>query len=241
MKRIYFLLFVSFYISEISAQAISNGFYFIQKKDIGFQAEAFKFYGENKFAYISSSCPGTTFGKGSYEITDKDSLIMTFDYYDTAELHREFKMYTGIGDSLEIDLAVYEETEIPMPGSTVRIENDNEYLTDFDGKLNTIIKKPTTATTLKIMFVGMYPIEIKIPKGTTHISGKVSFKYLSAIPKKEKLSFKILQLKKSQIVFQSHTKSKTFLKVNQWKFARKVKKHMPQFYEKLFQDFFFSL
>ncbi|WP_298519526.1 hypothetical protein [uncultured Kordia sp.] len=241
MKRIFLLLVFSFFISEMTAQSITNGFYFTQKKDIGFQTEAFEFYGKNSFHYVSASCSGTTFGKGQYEIADADSLILTFEYYESPKLYEELKVETTISDRLEIDLKVYEDEENPMPGCTIRLEEDNEFLTDFDGKLNTIVQKPTKDVTMKIMLIGMRPIEIKIPKGTTKISGNVSFNYLSSIPENKKMLFKLHQLKKSKIIVQSPTRSKTFLKVNKRKLVQKVKKHMPNFYKVLFSDFFFSL
>lgn len=242
MKRIFFPLIISFFASGMAAQTISNGFYFIQKKDIGFQAEGFEFYGKNKFAYVGSGCSGTTFGKGSYEITNSDSLILTFEDNYTPKLYKELSIQTDKSENLEIDLTVTEDEEIPLPGVSIVIKELNkEFISDFDGYTHKSIKKPAKAVTLEIRYVGYYPIEIPLPKGTSKVSGKVSFRYLNSIPKNEKMSFKILRLKNSRIIFQSHTRSRTFLKINRWKMARKLKKHMPDFYEKMFQDFFYSI
>ncbi|EDP96127.1 carboxypeptidase-like regulatory domain-containing protein [Kordia algicida OT-1] len=238
MKKSYLLLIISLIISEISAQTISNGMYFVQKKDIGFQVEVFEFYGTDKFAYVDSGCQGTSFGKGSYQITDDDSLVLTFESDYTSKLHKDYHIQTNASDNLEIDLTIIDE-EVPLPGVSVLIKEQNkEFIGDFDGNVNTIINKPTSQITLEIRYVGYHPIEISIPKEASKVSGKISFGYLNSIPKNEKMSFKILKIKNSRITFESVTRSRTFKKVNQWQLARKVKKHMPDFYEKMYADFF---
>lgn len=238
MKKSCLLLIISLFISEIYAQTISNGMYFVQKKDIGFQVEAFEFYGKNKFAYVGSGCQGTSFGKGSYQITDTDSLILTFESDYTSKLYKDYHIQTETSENLEIDLTVVDE-EVPIPGVSILIKEQNkEFIGDFDGNVNTVISKPTSKITLEILYVGFYPIEISIPKEASKVSGTISFGILNSIQKNEKMSFKILKIKNSRITFQSFTRSRTFKKVNQWQLARKVKKYMPYFYKKIYADFF---
>jgi len=239
MKRIYFLLIFSFLISETIAQTISNGLYFMQKKDISLSVEAFEFYGTNTFSYVHVTPMSCHFGKGTYEITAKDSLILTFEDFDTSSFYTDYKLHNEPSDSFFIDITILDDIGKPVVFASCNIKGENEeFKTDFNGRIKKNLKTLTTNSILEINHSLFKTKEIPIPKEASKISGTIAFNYWNTFPKGHSIQLKIIQLKKSRFIIGRLNSTKTFFKVNKQKMTRKVKKHMPYFYEHYYHILF---
>lgn len=239
MKTCCFLLFFSFFVSFTTAQNISNGYYFIKKQNIGFTSEAFQFYDDDKFYYVSSSCTGDGYGKGTYRITDSGNIILTFEAYDNSHFYKNLAFQKGVSDVLELHMTTIDNDGSPLPGATFTLpETDEKFTSDFDGVVSLLLKKPTQNCTLKVSFIGYLPVEIDIPKGATKISGKIVFGDLNLITTGTVWKLHIKNLKRSGFTLDAGNYPRRFVKLGKNRMHKKVKKHMPDFYEKLRSHFF---
>lgn len=212
MKSILIIIF-SLLSTLAIGQKVHTGTFFTSKKDIGFESDIFQFKSDGSFNYIFFTCTGVGLGHGHYEIITGDSLQLNFHDCQDCEETIQVDYSTEPSDSLSINLVVkdYDDQDV-LPGANIFFpETKKGVSANINGSASFTVVKPDSLSILKIQFIGLDPLEIKIPKNTTRLTGSVYLPSHWIYNSTDSMTFKILKWTSTTLKLRRYpTISKTY-------------------------------